>query len=266
LKLTQNSKLKTQNLTTDYHCHLLPGLDDGPDTTEESLAMARALREAGYTTVYCTPHLIKGSFEADNAVVRGAVTALQADIDSEGIDLRLVAGREYYLDEFLPDHLKDPLPLGETRFILVEIPNHVPVDYVKESCYSIKCSGYTPLIAHPERCQLLVSKEEYGHRKKGLLGSLFNSKLFRPAVWVKTHTCAPKRYSAQEQNSEPNLLGYLQDIGCGFQGNLGSFAGLYGESVRRSAERLRKRGVYTHFGTDLHSSGGMAFINGSFEF
>ena len=47
----------------DFHCHILPGLDDGPAHIDESVAMAAALRDAGFRTIYCTPHLIKGCFE-----------------------------------------------------------------------------------------------------------------------------------------------------------------------------------------------------------
>lgn len=236
----------------DYHCHILPGIDDGSTSMEESLAMARSLREAGYTTVHCTPHLIKGSFETDNAVVRKLVAALQAKIYSERIDLRLLPGREYFLDEFLPGYLKDPLPLGETRYILVEIPSYVPEDFVKESCYRIIHSGYTPLIAHPERCRLLEPIKDDDRNRISFWGSLMNSKLT-----LGRQSASTRR--SKTQNSELKasaLLDYLQEIGCGFQGNLGSFTGLYGKSVRRSADRLRKLGVYSHFGTDLHSSGG----------
>jgi protein-tyrosine phosphatase len=80
--------------------------------------------------------------------------------------------------------------------------------------------------------------------------NVINSKL-------KTHACAPKHCSAQEQNSKPeeaSLLAYLRDLGCKFQGNLGSFTGFYGERVRRQAEQLRAAGLYTHYGTDLHST------------
>ena len=136
---------------------------------------------------------------------------------------------------FSPSYLKDPLPLGETRFLLIEIPHTAPVEFVKETCYRITCGGYTPLIAHPERCHLLDPKFQDTNRK-GLWGSLFNSKL-------------------KTQNSEPadnSLLAYLQEIECKFQGNLGSFAGRYGERVRQAAERLREAGVYTHFGSDAH--------------
>jgi protein-tyrosine phosphatase len=229
---------------------------------DEAVEMALALRRAGFSSVCCTPHMVKGSFEADNATVRATVASLQAELSRRQIYLQLLPGREYYLDEFLTDHLKDPLLLGDTRLLLVEVSSLLPVEFVKESFFQLKSAGYTPLVAHPERCRLL---ELPPPPRKGLgdMFSVLNSKL-------KTHACAPKRYSAQEQNSsgpqsgssgpqsgsgpeDASLLAYLRHLDCKFQGNLGSFTGFYGERTRRQAEQLRAAGLYTHYGSDLHS-------------
>jgi protein-tyrosine phosphatase len=146
--------IQVQNLTTDWHCHILPGLDDGAATMDEAVEMAVALRQAGYSTVYCTPHMVKGTFEVDNATVRATVAALQAELSRRQIDLQLFPGREYYLDEFFADHLRDPLMLGETRLILVEISGNLPAAFVKDTFFRLRSSSYIPLIAHPERCSL----------------------------------------------------------------------------------------------------------------
>jgi protein-tyrosine phosphatase len=224
------------NLLTDYHCHLLPGLDDGAATMDEAVEMATALRQAGYSTVYCTPHMLKGTFEVDNATVRTTLSSLQAELTRRQIELQLLPGREYYLDEFFSEHLKDPLLLGETRLILVEIPENLQAEFIKSTFFQLKSSGYTPLIAHPERCRLLELAEP---PKKGLSALLktINSKL-------KTESSKLEKAS---------LLTYLREIDCKFQGNLGSFAGLYGERVQRQAEQFRAAGLYTHYGSDLHS-------------
>ena len=83
--------------------------------------MARILSEAGFFEVWCTPHLIKGFYEASSGAVRAAVANLQREIDTAGIPLTLHPGREYHLDEFLPSFLAEPLPIGE-RHLLVEPP------------------------------------------------------------------------------------------------------------------------------------------------
>ena len=193
--------------------------------------MARTLRAAGFTTICCTPHLIKGFYERSAAETKSLVEQLQQQLTAASIHVKLLAGAEYYLDEYLLKLLEDPLPLGDTQQLLIEIPGHAQTEYVKETCFRIKCSGYTPLIAHPERCPLLEPKP-VDPVKKSLWGSLCNSKL-------TTH------------NSE--LLEYLQKIGCRFQGNLGSFAGMYGGRVRDKAIGFMGSGLYDCFGSDAHT-------------
>jgi protein-tyrosine phosphatase len=221
----------------DWHCHLLPGLDDGPASMNESLEMAAALGKAGFTSVYCTPHLIKGGFDADNGAVRETLAALQARLKDKSINLRLLPGREYYLDEFLFDYLKDSLPLGETKYILLEIPNPIPPEFVKEACFRIKLRGFIPMIAHPERCGLFAPSE-----KRETARFLFSDSKFK---------------IEDTRSNEPSLLDYLKDLDCAFQANLGSFAGWYGSHVQQTANSLKKTGIYTHFGTDAHSMGGV---------
>jgi protein-tyrosine phosphatase len=221
----------------DWHCHLLPGLDDGPASMDESLEMAAALGKAGFTSVYCTPHLIKGGFDADNRAVRATLAVFQARLQDENIDLRLLTGREYYLDEFLFDYLKEPLPLGETKYILLEIPNPIIPEFIKEACFRIKLSGFIPMIAHPERCRLFAPSE-----KRETARFLFSDS---------------KLKVEDTKSNEPSLLDYLNDLGCAFQGNLGSFAGWYGSQVQQTADGLKKTDIYTHFGTDAHSMNGV---------
>jgi len=243
--MNSNLELRTSNLEPalkiDWHCHILPGIDDGSANMDESIAMARALCGMGFSTVYCTPHLIKGSFEADSNIVMKAFLELKAKLKVESIHLELLLGREYYMDEFLLDYLREPIPLGNTRYILVEIPSHMEPEYVKQICYRIKCSGYTPMIAHPERCRLfslpLSSKSRFQ--------KWFEVQRSRFKILSKT--------SNVEHRTPNSLLGYLTGVGCCFQGNLGSFAGCYGSAVCTNAVRLRDCCYYTCFGSDAHS-------------
>lgn len=226
----------------DFHCHLLPNIDDGPADIDDSVTMAAALREAGFTTIYGTPHLIKGSYEADNEAVLSAAATLQTRLRAENIDLKIFPGREYYLDEFLGNYLKEPLTLGDTRYILIEIPNHASVPLVKETCFRIKCSGFIPMIAHPERCSLIAMAQKQTAPSR-----------FRFA--------GNKKKTAGATPYETALLDYLKDIGCAFQGNFGSFDAWYGPEVQQTANYLKKMEIYTHFGTDVHSMRGVNRLN-----
>jgi len=228
----------------DYHCHLLPALDDGPKDIEESLAMASTLLKAGFRKIYCTPHLMKGFHGADNQAVLSSVITLQKRLNAENIKVEILPGREYYLDEFLGSYLKHPLPLGKTKYIMIEIPNYAPERFVKEACFRIKCNGFIPMIAHPERCQLFAL---YQKRKTSLFDFSGSKSKTSEAVEKKT-----------------GLINYLKDIGCAFQVNIGSFDGMYGNEVQQTANFLKKREVFTHFGTDAHSLQGIARLNLSF--
>lgn len=227
----------TQNSKADYHCHILPGIDDGAANLAESLAMARKLSAAGFTTICCTPHLIKGAYERSAAEIRARVEQLQGELTAHALPLQLLAGAEYYLDEYLLTLLEDPLPLGDSGLLLVEIPVLTPGALAEETCQRIIASGYTPLIAHPERCNLL-NLEPAPPGNKNFWSSLV-------ATHFTTANSKPK-----DQNSK--LLSCLSEMGCKFQGNIGSFSGIYGEKVRRRANAFLQAGLYSHFGSDAH--------------
>ena len=230
---------------TDYHCHILSGLDDGPKLMDESIQMARLFAEAGYREVYCTPHLIKGMYEFTNEEVLHERDKLQRKLELVGIGIKLLVGREYYLDEFLLDYMNLPLLLEGTTFMMIEIPSNTSVDLVKETLFAVKRRGYIPLIAHPERCFLLELSESEpqsaGKLKRWFLrGGTVNN----------------------DAESGNELLSYLEKIGCQFQGNLGSINGQYGGRVKANAKCFERKRIYTHSGTDAHSPEALRAILG----
>lgn len=233
-----------QQPVTDYHCHLLPGIDDGSPNTEESLAMASMLAEAGYSRVYCTPHFIKGIYEVSDRDVLQEILKLQKALDDGGIALQLCAGREYYLDEFFFEHLSHPLLMEGTKCLMIEIPDYTPVALVKEVLFKIHCSGYVPLIAHPERCSLIDLPAEQQDVRRGILKS-----------WISVAMGQPS-----QKPSNVTLLHYLLELGCQFQANHGSFTGQFGQHVQAKARRFEHSGIYTHSGTDAHNTRSLQII------
>ena len=142
----------------DFHSHLLPALDDGAITVDDSIAMARALAAFGYKAVCCTPHCIKGYYELAPKQVREATLILQADLDNEGIQLELWPGMEYMLDECFSEFAEDLLPLGDTKLVLCEAPPQAHPLFVQEGLELIAEKGFVPLVAHPERTQFFYDK------------------------------------------------------------------------------------------------------------
>ncbi|MRR06901.1 MAG: phosphoesterase [Deltaproteobacteria bacterium] len=248
---TQNSKLKTQHWA-DWHCHILPNLDDGAKNLTESLAIATILAEAGFSEVHCTPHAMSGAYEASPALIRQATLELQEALDREGIPLRVSVGSEYYCDEFLSARLHDPLPLGDSNMILMEAPLQASPALLSSTAYQVALRGFTPLIAHPERCALLQPANKPENTTGSILGKVLrfaNARLTTQNSKLKTQN------SEFSQQSLPEIL---TSMGCRFQGNLGSFAGIYGDRVRRAAIKNLQNGLYDCLGSDAHASRGLA--------
>jgi len=182
----------------DFHSHILPGIDDGPADIDESVAMATALHDAGFKTIYCTPHLMKGCFEADNQAVILAASTLQARLHKENIEMEILPGREYYLDEFLDGYLKDPLPLGKTKYIMIEIPNNATAEYVKEN--SSPSSQIAVLGSEPEIYF-------YAHRHPAT-GYIYTYSL----MGRQKYTARMRQQMIQEiETCHPDLLVYVDD-------------------------------------------------------
>ncbi len=217
----------------DCHCHLLPGIDDGPETLEESIEMALSLRQLGFTEVYCTPHCIPGMYETVPADVQEGVEGLQRALDGAGIALQLRPGMEYYLDSFFPSRLDAPQTLGSSRLLLVEAPSWADEELVRRNLRQIVRAGLVPLIAHPERCHLMRI-DAPGTGLLGHVGRMFSG-----------------RGAAGEFRVSP-FVAELQKMGCLFQGNIGSFSGRYGRLASQRAAGFLACGGYSCLGSDSH--------------
>ena len=88
-------------MLVDVHCHLLPGIDDGAQTIEDSLAMARLAVAEGITHILCTPHHNNGTYLNPKGQVIEAVSKLQAELDAADIPLTLFEGQEVRLSHDL---------------------------------------------------------------------------------------------------------------------------------------------------------------------
>ncbi|MDX2012519.1 MAG: CpsB/CapC family capsule biosynthesis tyrosine phosphatase [Myxococcaceae bacterium] len=138
----------------DLHLHLLPGVDDGCKTMDETLAMAKALVSLGYGTVAPSPH--NRPEYASREVCLARLDEVRAALASNGIALALDVNAENF---FLDETLLSALPTPESRrvgaagkYLLVEAPYTSPLPQLTDVIFRMKLKGVTPLIAHPERC------------------------------------------------------------------------------------------------------------------
>lgn len=131
----------------DIHCHILPGVDDGPANMEESLAMARLAVSDGIDTVFATPHVYPDGLTSDE--IKEHAAALQKTVTAAGLGLKILSGGEGSSSlefESLCGYL-----LHNGPYLLLEFPlSHLPAD-APELIFELTAQGKIPIVTHPER-------------------------------------------------------------------------------------------------------------------
>jgi protein-tyrosine phosphatase len=150
----------------DLHCHVLPGIDDGPATIEESVAMARVAAEQGTRTIVATPH-VNTRYPNRAPAITAAVEALNERLRADDVSLEVRAGAEIAmtsLDELSDDELA-ALTLGGGSWLLLECPFTLAIDGFAALVRDLRHKGHDVVLAHPERCTGF-------HRRRDLLEDL----------------------------------------------------------------------------------------------
>ena len=198
----------------DLHIHILPGVDDGSYSMEESLRMARMAVECGVTDMAATPHcnLPDDPEHLWAEDFRRVLHRFQQTLKEENIPLRMYTGMEVFGTPEVPRLLREGklMPLAESRYLLIEFPF---TDYGEEATRilgRVLEMGYRPLVAHPERYQFT--------------------------------------------QQSPQLLNLWVDMGCLLQINRGSLFGRFGGHAEALAYGLLDRGFVTCVATDAHRS------------
>ena len=138
----------------DLHCHILPGLDDGPPSMEMALKMCRIAVEDGITTIVATPHMLNGMFNITPQLVYDHVTEISEALEEASIPLTILPGADIHVDSTLPECLTrgDVLTLADRhRHILVELPQDIVPRELGDLLFQVQLKGVVPIITHPER-------------------------------------------------------------------------------------------------------------------
>ena len=142
----------------DFHSHILPNIDDGSGSMEESINLIREATEAGFAGIISTSHYLQDYYECDEQERR----KLLEDIDDEASKLsnnigmqmpKLYLGSEIYITTDMINLLeeKKASTINNTKYVLFELPMNSRPLFVKDVVYKLIEDGYRPIIAHPER-------------------------------------------------------------------------------------------------------------------
>lgn len=139
-------------LKTDIHSHLIPNIDDGSKSIEDSVVLAKGLQELGYTKAITTPHIMSDYYRNTPKIIRDGLLEIEKPLTENDINLKVNIGAEYYIDfDFIKKIGKEELLTFGDNYILVEFSFVEPPRGIKEAFFELQVNGYKPVLAHPER-------------------------------------------------------------------------------------------------------------------
>lgn len=198
----------------DLHCHIIPGIDDGAETLEQSLQMARMAVRSGVKTIAATPHTnivrIFENYVSDE--LDAHINAFRDALHRAHIPLQIVSGAEIYYDGNVVDMLQRGAlrTINGSRYPLVEFSFHDRPSRVMDGLLALIDAGYTPIIAHPERYRFV-------------------------------------------QRDPVGLLRAFAEMGCVLQINKGSPLGRFGSEPHRVSRWMLEQGLVHVVASDAHS-------------
>jgi tyrosine-protein phosphatase YwqE len=205
--------INKSKVITDIHSHLIPGIDDGVQTIEESIFLIRELESIGIKKIITSPHIKGEIFENTPEIILNGLEKLKAEIKKQGISIEIEVCAEYFIDDYFINKIRNNekfLTFGnKQKFILVEFSYFgLPIQY-KSVFFDLQSKGYTVVLAHPER------------------------------------------YYYLHNNFDKYIE--LYDRGALLQLNLVSLTGFYDNASKKIANKLIDEGLYSFIGTDTHN-------------
>lgn len=165
----------------DIHTHIIPSVDDGPDTLEEAMRMLEDMADEGISRVISTSHFNSPQYDVSAEQVISGVEMLKKQIKVQNIPIELLTGHEIRIYPSLLDDLLtgEALTLGNSRYVLIEFPSREVPDFAEDVFTELLSQNFIPVIAHPERNRELIEKPEklYQFAKNGVLSQVTTGSL-----------------------------------------------------------------------------------------
>ena len=136
----------------DFHNHILPGIDDGSKSIDQSLKMLDIYDDLGIKSVIASPHIYKDLYPNTPESISKSFETLNPKATQKNVQIKGYAA-EYLVDEFFLDNLKNKTPLlcCFEHHVLIEIPFIGRLKILEEALFAMQNAGYTAILAHPER-------------------------------------------------------------------------------------------------------------------
>jgi tyrosine-protein phosphatase YwqE len=136
----------------DMHSHILPGIDDGAATVEDSIIFIREMMDMGIKKIIATPHIMYDYYRNTPETINAALDVLRAELVKKGIDITVEAAAEYFFDEHFIKLVNEGklLTIGG-KYILIEFGFITAPPVFIPTFQKLKDVGLQPILAHPER-------------------------------------------------------------------------------------------------------------------
>ena len=140
------------DLHVDMHSHLIPGIDDGAKSIEDSLMLIRELQAMGFKKLITTPHIMSDYFRNTPQKILTGLAEVRQAMEQAGIEMELEAAAEYYIDDGFVKKMENEklLTFGE-NYLLFEVSYINCPDNIEQIIFRMMVLGYRPVMAHPER-------------------------------------------------------------------------------------------------------------------
>jgi protein-tyrosine phosphatase len=141
-------------LSADMHSHLLPGLDDGLQTLDQTMAFMQELKNMGYQKLICTPHILSDMHPNTPETILPKLDLVRAELVKRNIDIQVEAAAEYMIDlefERLIESGGRLLSFTSKNYILIEMSYLAQSPNFEKIIFELQMKGLKPIFAHPER-------------------------------------------------------------------------------------------------------------------
>lgn len=189
----------------DMHSHILPGIDDGSESLEQSVELVRTMQGLGYRKLIMTPHIMSDFFRNTPEIIREKLGLLRDAVKEAGIAMELDCAAEYYLDEGFLEKLQqggELLTFGDNYLLFETSFLNEPLN-LREAIFMMRSKGYKPVLAHPERYTYFYGKFDSlaALREQGVL--------FQPNLNSLTGYYSPGAKAYAERLIDEGLVDFL---------------------------------------------------------